>query len=129
MVAGAEKDLPALGERAEVAEAALSVERAALSAEREKAREALQELEIIRTIAADKEQELERAHRAKLTALEEVATVKAELEAARAELEEAVASQAEAGKADEEFEAGFFQGYSDLKWRVPANHPKWDLIV
>ena len=46
LAAGAEKDLPRLGERAEAAEAALAVERAALSAERERTKEALQELEI-----------------------------------------------------------------------------------
>ena len=65
----------ALEEIAEAAKAALLVERATLSAKREKASEALQELEIARTIAVDKEQELERAHRAKLAALEEAATV------------------------------------------------------
>ena len=70
---------------------------------------------------------MKRAHQAKLTALEEAATVKAELEAARAELEKAAASRAEAAKADEEFEAGFFQGYSDLKRRVAVDHPEWDL--
>ena len=70
---------------------------------------------------------MERAHRAKLTALEESATVKAELEVAREEFEDAAASWAEAAKEDEEFEAGFFQGYSDLKRRVIANHPEWDL--
>ena len=52
---GEEKDMPRLGERAKAAEAALAVERAALSAERERAKEALQELEIARTIAVDKE--------------------------------------------------------------------------
>ena len=41
MAVGAEKDLSKLGERAEAAEAALAVERAALSAEKERAKEAL----------------------------------------------------------------------------------------
>ena len=62
-----------------------------------------------------------------MTALEEAATVRAELEAAREELEEAAASRADAAKADEEFDAGFFQGYSDLKRRVAIDHPEWDL--
>ena len=68
----AENDLPRLGEKAEAIEAALGVERAALSVERERAKEALHELEIDNTIAADKEQELERAHKAKLTAVDEI---------------------------------------------------------
>ena len=55
MAVEAEKDLLMLGERAEAAEVVLAVERAALSAERERVKEALQELEIARTIAADKE--------------------------------------------------------------------------
>ena len=127
LAAGAEKDLLRLGEWAEDAKAALVTERAALSVDRKRAKEALQELEIARTIATDKEQELERAHRAKLTALENAATVRAELEATRAELEEAAASRANAAKADEEFDAGFFQGYGDLKRRVTVDHPEWDL--
>ena len=72
---------------------------------------------------------MEQAYWAKLTALEEAATVNAELEDARAELEEVAANRAEAGKADEEFEAEFFQGYSDLKWRVAADHLEWDLTA
>ena len=84
-------------------------------------------MEIARTITADKKQELERAYRAKLTALEEAATVRAELEAARAELEDAAASRVDVAKADQEFDVGFFQGYSDLKRRVAIDHPEWDL--
>ena len=45
----------------------------------------------------------------------------------RAELEEAAASWADTAKADEEFDAGFFQGYADLKRRVAVDHPEWDL--
>ena len=60
-------------------------------------------------------------------AMEEAATVRAELEAARAELEEAAVSPADAAKADEEFDVGFFQGYADLKRRVTVDHPEWDL--
>ena len=41
MTAEAQKDLPRLSEWAEAAEAALAVERAALSAEQERAKEAL----------------------------------------------------------------------------------------
>ena len=61
--------------------------------------------------------------------MEEAATVRAELEAARAKLEEAAASRADAAKADEEFDTGFFQGYSDLKRRVAIDHPEWDLFA
>ena len=82
LAARTKKDLPTLEERVEAVEAALSVERATLSAKKEKARESLQELEIACTIATDKEQELERAHRAKLAALEKAAIVKADLEVA-----------------------------------------------
>ena len=42
-------------------------------------------------------------------------------------MEATAASRADAAKADEEFEAGFFQGYSDLKRRVVVDHPEWDL--
>ena len=40
-----------------------------------------------------------------------------------------VDTQAETGKAvEEEFEAGFFQGYTNLKRRVAADH-EWDLVA
>ena len=55
LAAGAEKYLPRLGERAKAAEASLAVERATLSVERDRAKEALQELEIARTIVVDNE--------------------------------------------------------------------------
>ena len=42
--------------------------------------------------------------------------------------EEVVAALAEAEKAaEDEFEAGFFQGYTDLKRRVALAYPEWDL--
>ena len=44
-------------------------------------------------------------------------------------MEEGAANRAEAGKADEEFEVGFFQGYTDMKMRVTVDHPEWDLIA
>ena len=44
--------------------------------------------------------------------------------------EAAVAARVEAEKTTEdEFAAGFFQGYFDLKRRLATNHPEWDLSV
>ena len=51
--------MPGLAKRVPATEAALSAERFTLVAENEKAREALQKLQIAWTIAAEKEQELE----------------------------------------------------------------------
>ena len=47
----------------------------------------------------------------------------------RAEADDVIAAaRPEAGKAvEDEFTAGFFQGYSDLKRRVAVDHPKWDI--
>ena len=59
----------------------------------------------------------------------DIVAARAETSAARAEAEEAIAAaRAEARKAaEDEFAAGFFQGYSDLKRRVAEDHPEWDL--
>ena len=53
----------------------------------------------------------------------------AKVEAAHAKAEEEVtAARAEAKKvAEDEFGAGFFQGYTDLKRRVALDHPEWNL--
>ena len=47
----------------------------------------------------------------------------------RAEADDGIAdARSEAGKAaEDEFAARFFQGYSNLKRRVAAKHPEWDL--
>ena len=43
---------------------------------------------------------------------------------------DATTARTEAGKAaEEEFEAGFFQGYVDLKIRVIIDYPEWDLTA
>ena len=49
--------------------------------------------------------------------------------AARAKAEVALQAAREEGKkaAEDEFAAGFFQGYSDLKRRVAEDYPDWDL--
>ena len=39
------------------------------------------------------------------------------------------ACRAEAGKADKEFQAGFFQSYANLKRSVAVDHPEWDLTA
>ena len=53
----------------------------------------------------------------------------ADVAAARAEAEVAFRAVREEGRkaAEDEFAAGFFQGYSDLKRRVAEDHPEWDL--
>jgi len=48
-----------------------------------------------------------------------------ELEGALATAEVAADPATEA--AEQEFDKGFFQGYSDLKRRVAVDHPEWDL--
>ena len=48
-----------------------------------------------------------------------------ELEGAVAAVE--VTSEAATQAADQEFDKGFFQGYSDLKRRVAVDHSEWDL--
>ena len=59
LAADAEIHMPGLTERATTIEAILSVERPDLVEEREKANEAIQDLEIAWTITANKEKELE----------------------------------------------------------------------
>ena len=128
MVTGVECNMPGLVERAAAAEVALSAESSTLAMEKEKAIEALQDLQIARPIVANKEQELERAIQTKLVAYEDMGRAQAELEIPRAELVDAVTARVEAEKtAEEEFEAGFFQGYADLKRRVVVDYPEWDL--
>ena len=64
-------------------------------------------------------------------AAQAVAEAKAlvDVAAARAEAEVAVAATREEVRkaAEDEFAAGFFQGYSDLKRRVAEDHLEWDL--
>ena len=57
------------------------------------------------------------------------AEAEAALRSAREETEAALQAAREEGKkaAEDEFAAGFFQGYSDLKRRVAEDHPEWDL--
>ena len=55
MASRVERDLPGLAEGVATVEAALSTERFVLAAEKEKAREALQDLQIAWTITVDKE--------------------------------------------------------------------------
>ena len=59
----------------------------------------------------------------------DVVATRVEVSPVRAEVDDAVATaRAEAKKAaEDEFAAGFFQGYSDLKRRVVVDHPEWDL--
>ena len=66
MAAGAELHMPGLVERATTPEVTLSAERSAFATEREKAKEAIQYLEIAQTIIADIEKDLEWAIQAKL---------------------------------------------------------------
>ena len=58
-------------------------------------------------------------------------TTRAEVSVVRPEAEEVAApTRDEAEKtAKDEFAAGFFQGYSDLKRRVAIDHPEWDLFA
>ena len=53
----------------------------------------------------------------------------ADVAAARAEAKVALQAAREEDKkaAEDEFAAGFFQGYSDLKRRVAEDHLEWDL--
>ena len=98
-----------LAERTIATEAALSVERSVLAAKKEKSREALQDLQIARTITVDKEEELELAIWTKLAAQENAARVQAELETTPVDLADAVITRAKDGKTVEvEFEEGFF---------------------
>ena len=60
-MAKVEHNIPGLVDRAVTAKATLLVDRSTLAAEREKDKEAIQDLEIARTIVADKEKELEQA--------------------------------------------------------------------
>ena len=96
------------------ADAALAAGRSALEAEKEKSRAAVQELELAKAMIASKEKDLELAIKAKLD-------VQSALEASH------MALSASQKKAENEFDAGFFQGYADLKRRVALLHPEWDL--
>ena len=60
----------------------------------------------------------------------DIAAARVETSAARAEAKKAIAAaRAEARKAaKDEFPAGFFQGYSELKRRVAEDHSEWDLV-
>ena len=58
----------------------------------------------------------------------EVAAVRAEADQVAEETDVAVRAEAEKAVEDE-FGAGFFQGYSDLKMKVALTHPEWDLIA
>ena len=75
-----------LAEKAVIVEAALSIKRSALATERERAKEAVQNLKIARVIATDKEKELERAIRVKLKAEETAAGAQVMLETVRRDL-------------------------------------------
>ena len=90
---------------------ALVVGRSALEAEKEKSRIATQELQLAKAMIANKEKALELAIRAKLEA-------QTELEATRVSLSTSQKS------AENEFNAGFFQGYADLKIRAVLVHPE-----
>ena len=79
LAAGAKLHITGLAKRA-------AATKAALAAEREKAKEAIQDHEIAQTIAIDKEKELAWAIWVKLDVQETAAMVQAELEIARADL-------------------------------------------